>query len=1338
MATIQDRAFSRDYSGLRNQLEVAAVLITACLVGYELMRRKRRGRGLGQYAEIKEGVGSVETWEFGYLYQGRCWAKNPSPALPKWPLAWVMQALQIPESTLPDLLGLDATLYIRFLKACRWFVVLQTCTTFPVLFSIHIVFSPSSISIQSMDKASISSLVQSSHGLGLLFVHVILAYWITITWILTLLWVARGIFRYRALDIQNTAEKFFPPIDEPNDHDHDDNQGLRLRTVMVTNVPAPLRNEKALKEYFEYYMSRPLGTAPISPGFIPKIMTFLFNRAAASSAVKHFKTVADESATDNTESKQLPAIVERVVVARKMTELASLLERRQEVLKKLEYAHVRLARKALQAARAHLDDPACDPESKGLLARITSRRSSDAANDSHKDEEGVPIPDTDPEAQLNLITETLAPFVSEFHVPSPKRIRRNLSRIRHYTKSSSASPTSTFSPSSPTARAPQYNTIWEALYSLPRACLDAYQPLINLNRLFLGQTVPAIDFHAAKLGLLTALIHENRGRTLEAYPPSSTVFVTFEKIEDARRAAKYLQAHPRNPLACLVVPAPDVADLDWMRVMKSSFTGEFLKDWVVDLGVWAFTCSWIIPISLLVGLVNIQNLSIFIPGLQRYLQKHPRDQEAISSLLPTILVSILTILIPMLLLLIAKKAHTIITFSKLHDTIMIRYWKFLVCNLLIFFCVGVAALESFLQSFRNSVNPIPLIASSFPSAGPFYVGWLILQTAIHGFLELGLYGLPLILYPSTKAATTLRRRAAGVRPRTFNFYYWLPNHILVVTIVMCFALLNPLVIPFAFVYFSFESVIVKHQLVHVYAKTYDNNGKLILIRIVRYSLDGLIVAQLVFLAFLVVLRQNSKAAVIGVLLGCTVIVKLGLTRLCRAKFAENDHAEDAVYSGRELEFVPPDVTHECERRAKDNTSRAATLGSLLPYGTSRFWTWKLRHGIEFAYASVPARPQRATRRAANPFGPTSSFTRITSLEKPEWPQQTMHRDITDMEGELQPNVPALASVDDNAPLGPPFQEEVHKSPVRHNTTATHRITNPSIVTPHAKLANWDDCPYLNKPYENPFYVAPVDNFLWLPRNPFGVLDLDDSVDMHQALTSEPGAAKIGQWMNETVEDRLSALGPLVETPTSIQSPDSHHHELVRESFPFPIDRPLSGTEEISLPSIISARVQHIDQEDEIDHASPHRSSFGRSSYSRRMSNTRGPSTAEAIRRATFSHTGQSLPLSVRAYDPVNVPDIQAQAVFMESTISIPMSTYTTRGSRLVTRQEKSNAASVPVRDAVVGEIIAEEKVEAMDRIRREQEEQRLKESQKPSWWNGWLWHRSRVTADPTDSNITEE
>lgn len=46
------------------------------------------------------------------------------------------------------------------------------------------------------------------------------------------------------------------------------------------------------------------------------------------------------------------------------------------------------------------------------------------------------------------------------------------------------------------------------------------------------------------------------------------------------------------------------------------------------------------------------------------------------------------------------------------------------------------------------------------------------------------------------------------------------------------------------------SLIQISQLIHVYAKNYEANGQLILIRVLRYSLDGLILTQVCIIAYL--------------------------------------------------------------------------------------------------------------------------------------------------------------------------------------------------------------------------------------------------------------------------------------------------------------------------------------------------------------------------------------------------------------------------------------------------------------------------------------------------------
>jgi hypothetical protein len=143
---------------------------------------------------------------------------------------------------------------------------------------------------------------------------------------------------------------------------------------------------------------------------------------------------------------------------------------------------------------------------------------------------------------------------------------------------------------------------------------------------------------------------------------------------------------------------------------------------------------------------------------ENYLEHHHWESEVLQSFVPTALIAGLAILVPLILLLVAKKAHTILTLSELHDRIMIRYYKFLILNVLgkhnnltaalvfahslsVFFCAGTAVLQTFLNfsNLKDTVKGaklIQIVAQTFPTAGPFYVGWLIFTTALHGGFEI--------------------------------------------------------------------------------------------------------------------------------------------------------------------------------------------------------------------------------------------------------------------------------------------------------------------------------------------------------------------------------------------------------------------------------------------------------------------------------------------------------------------------------------------------------------------------------------------------------------------------
>ncbi|KAG2033743.1 hypothetical protein BDR03DRAFT_1094176 [Suillus americanus] len=1327
MADIQNRPFSKDYSGLINQSVIAIALAVVSVTSHEIMKRRRRGLHIQP-----GGLGSVESWEFGYLYQGRSWARSPSPPTPKgWPLSWVKDSITFPQAKLNELRGVDATLYVRFLRGTLFFVLVHTFTTTPILLPIHVHFSLDGVSLRSMTRASISSLVETQQGRSLLWIHICLLFWITLTWIFNLFYICNGAFRLRAAKIESAIRSVesdtmikkeaqyhphphpqYPFQDIPSLNTDHSNRGLRLRTVMVTNVPLQLRSEKELKEYFEYYLSRSVDkpsvglSASTQPGLLNKLFAFGFNRAKRipqTIGMSARETAnGSQEGSDGAPLGQIPSLnlenvppIDRVVIARRMTELASLLERREEILRRLEGAHIRLAKNALLAVYS-LKHRHGSGEDTTVPRRA---RASDVENEPNQTHIGHQNNDTD------LLVRTLSPFLVDYELTSKfARPRRKL-----ILKSEVDPATDSIDP---------HKTIWDALLSLPRNILDPYQPLIHLSVFFRGKTVPSIDYYTAKLNLLTSLITQNRARDATEYDAVSTAFVTFKDPADARKACKYLAVHPNNPLACLVTMAPQYEDIDWTRVMRSTYRVDILKDWVVNIGVWGFTIFWVFPVSLFVGLVSIQSISVFWPSLYNYLSSHPWEEEVIQSFLPTVLISLLTILIPPILLLTSKKAHTTITLSVMHDTITTRYYKFLIVNVLVFFCVGTAALQSFLTSFKtvSGSGIINTVAGSFPTAGPFYVGWLIFTTAIHGGFELVLFGLPLFTHPSTKRHATPRKRAVGIRPRTFNFYYWLPNHLLVIHVLLLFALLNPLVIPFGLVYFSVETAVVKNQLLHVYAKNYECNGQILLIRILRYSLDGLMLSQFVFLAYMAVLRITVNVALSGFLFVFTAIVKVIVTRMCRAKFEQDDTDEAQA------------VCRTGAGESEDNSESQIITTKNVAVGAedhpSRFQTWRLPAWVNLFYSTVPRRLRPHERRKPNLSSlHARSFSRLHSVdEKGKMPS-------TSAQGE-----PSAAILDRT--VESPSTERRQQPPARIST---------SLVQRHPPLAVWDDEPRHDIPYDNPYYTRPITNALWLPRNPLGLLDLDDTVDVYQALTSEPGTGDMDHWFGPG-----SSVSPVFQLPSSVPG-DAQPSILVAKQY--------SGSEDIDLPEGIKSRVVTIDQEVDVESTRPHRPSlFSRQRSGSNVSMKSGDrasrglpgrsqimdgSRPEFSRKSSSDHAPRSfrerassylpppnlhIQSQFRGLDPESRPDLHAQAEFARSTASI----LRFGGSRVslshpinVTPQEAAatpREAVVTTREAVVTEAIAEEHLATEERLRKEIAAAGSNHGwTKRSWFTSWIY-----------------
>jgi len=891
----------------------------------------------------------------------------------RWPLAWAYQALKFDEWFYATHTGMDTAVYVRFLRACVYWVLLQTLTTAPILLTIHFKFSRgaplsdmSSASLSYLvtkcnlddpnaDKITLCTHVPNEEGRKLLWIHLCLLWYITLTWFYALWWIAKGSIRTRRRWIAELAKKRQKaegdakmgravPLEgseqDPNAvlsssqgvggiSRGDDSDGWRQRTLLITNLPPTMRDEASVRRYFEEFL-RPDDSTPMSstddlhsrsaseslPASDNKAKTGYGDGSSpqerpSSIIIKPSEstdtTAAGRSWDDGNEAqgkmegpkgpepdvrpnRHLRSPVQTIVLVRKMNELSAMLNRRQEVLSQLEAAHIKLAQSVLQKVGRQTQKMRKENKKKGgdmggvgmgkvrnggLLSAIKTKRTAKQDSKEADVEKDAAVQLREDVLRLNDLTYRLARF-------APGNKGHHMREAQWKGDKEEAKEGNIMA-----------ETVWEALADVPRDLLDPYQPVTRLSSLFRGQKVPTIDYLLTKLNLLTALVTEMRARPPTSYEATSTAFVTFRDPRQARMVWREL----KSQIVVKVRLAPEVKDLDWERLMRTSFTGDIVRGFSVNAFFWAFTILWVIPVGLLsTSLFSVDKLEGLFPTVQNFFKNNPNFQGFISNTLPSLIVSILTMCVPELIFQISKRAQGFVTFSSLYDQCLCRYWKFVICNVVIFFCVGATTVQSIIFQIGKDNTVLNSIAFAFPTAAPFYISYLILGMGLHTGFELLGFMVPLIQHLGARKAPTPRSRALKTLPRNFNRYYWLPFHVLILSIIFLFALLNPLVIPFALVYLTVALIVFKKNFAYTYFRRFnEKEGVIYFIRILRFSLDGLLVGQIVILIFFSVTKQVAVyIGLTSVLLPLNICVKLLGTRLwksqCRALEDEEANA----------------------------------------------------------------------------------------------------------------------------------------------------------------------------------------------------------------------------------------------------------------------------------------------------------------------------------------------------------------------------------------------------------------------------------------------------------------
>ncbi|KAI1299116.1 hypothetical protein F5Y03DRAFT_252302 [Xylaria venustula] len=398
------------------------------------------------------------------------------------------------------------------------------------------------------------------------------------------------------------------------------------------------------------------------------------------------------------------------------------------------------------------------------------------------------------------------------------------------------------------------------------------RPKIRLRFGFLkmrNRKIDALDYYEERLRQLDEKILAARKKD---YAPTDTAFVTMDSIAACQMAVQ-ATVDPR-PGQLLAKPAPSPYDVIWKNIYVPRYRRRF-QSGLVTVFITSLSILWFFPVAILASLLSICTIRQVAPSLGASLQRHEITNALVRTGLPTLIVSLLNVLVPYLYDYLSN-IQGFISQGDVELSVISKNFFFVFFNIFVVYAVsGSAALADFWKIIRDSLSDTNTIAEkialSITNLSNFYLNFIMLQ----GF---GLFPFKLLqfgsvfLYPFYRmGAKTPRDFAELVQPNLFNYGFYLPTALLVFILCLVYSVLpgSELVLLLGICYFSLGYFVYKYQLLYSMDQPQHATGRAWPM-ICRRIILGLVSFQVVMLAILVLRKAFYEAALIAPLMVLTL------------------------------------------------------------------------------------------------------------------------------------------------------------------------------------------------------------------------------------------------------------------------------------------------------------------------------------------------------------------------------------------------------------------------------------------------------------------------------------
>ena len=341
-----------------------------------------------------------------------------------------------------------------------------------------------------------------------------------------------------------------------------------------------------------------------------------------------------------------------------------------------------------------------------------------------------------------------------------------------------------------------------------------------------SKQVDAIDYYQEQLREADKEIRRLREKDYAATP---IAFVTMDSVAACQMAIQAVL--DPSPLQLIANPSPAPSEVMWQNTYLPR-RSRMLRSWSVTLGILLLSVFWSIILVPVAGLLNTDTIGKVFPQLAEFLDAHKNIKSLVAAQLPTIVTSLLMILVPYMYYWLSYYQGWI-SVGDMELSAISKNFLFVFINFFVVF-TALGTFSQFYQFFERFGDALRdfrrvaiTLAVSLQKLLGFYVNFIILQA--FGLLPFRLLEFGTVfLYPFyLMGAKTPRDYAELVQPPTFSYGFYLPTSLLVYIICMVYSVLHSswrILLAGTF-YFSIGHFVYKYQLLYAMDHQQHSTGR---------------------------------------------------------------------------------------------------------------------------------------------------------------------------------------------------------------------------------------------------------------------------------------------------------------------------------------------------------------------------------------------------------------------------------------------------------------------------------------------------------------------------------